>query len=44
MNGSTTGGIVGSYVQVTALESAQYLVTNSLLLGSGTLATPFSDT
>ena len=44
MNGTTTGGIVGSVVQVTALESAQYLVHNTLLLGSGTLATPFSDT
>ena len=44
MNGTTTGGISGSVVQVTALQSAEYLVHNSLLLGSGTLATPFSDT
>ena len=44
MNGTTTGGIVGSVVQVTALETAQYLVHNTLLLGSGTIVTPFSDT
>ena len=44
MNGTTTGGIVGSVIQITALESAQYLVHNSLILGSGAIATPFSDT
>ena len=44
MNGSTTGGIVGSIVTVTAIEAANYLVHNTLLLGSGTIATPFSDT
>ncbi len=44
MNGTTSGGIVGSVVQVTALETAQYLVHNTLLLGSGSIETPFSDT
>ena len=44
MNGTTSGGIVGSVVQVTALETAQYLVHNTLLLGSGSIQTPFSDT
>ena len=44
MNGTTSGGIVGSVIQVTALETAQYLVHNTLLLGSGTIVTPFSDT
>ena len=44
MNGTTTGGIVGSIVTVTAVEEANYLVHNSLLLGSGTIVTPFSDT
>jgi hypothetical protein len=44
MNGTTTGGIVGSVIQVTALENDQYLVHNSLILGSGTIVTPFSDT
>jgi hypothetical protein len=32
MNGTTTGGIVGSVITVTALESAQYLVHNTLIL------------
>ena len=44
MNGTTTGGIVGSVIQITALESAQYLVHNTLILGSGAISTPFSDT
>ena len=44
MNGTTTGGIAGSVIQVTALETAQYLVHNTLILGSGTIVTPFSDT
>ena len=44
MNGTTTGGIIGSVIQVTALENDQYLVHNTLILGSGSIATPFSDT
>ncbi|NND23305.1 MAG: hypothetical protein HKN86_01295 [Acidimicrobiia bacterium] len=44
MNGTTSGGITGSVVQVTALQSAEYLVHNTLMLGSGTIVTPFSDT
>ena len=44
MNGTTTGGIIGSVIQVTALQSAEYLVHNTLILGSGTIVTPFSDT
>jgi hypothetical protein len=44
MNGTTTGGIIGSIVTVTAIEAANYLVHNTLLLGSGTIVTPFSDT
>ena len=43
LNGTTTGGIVGSVVQVTAIDTATYLVHNSLLIGSGTLVTPFAD-
>jgi hypothetical protein len=42
MNGSTTGGLAGSYVEVTAIAADEYLVTGTLL-GSGTLATPFAD-
>lgn len=42
MNGTTTGGIAGSVVEVTAIAADEYLVTGTLL-GSGTLATPFAD-
>ena len=41
MNGSTTGGLIGSYVQVTDLATGYYLV-QAALVGSGTPATPFS--
>ena len=43
MNGSTKGGIAGSVVKVTAIDAATYLVHDSLLIGSGTIATPFAD-
>ena len=43
LNGSTKGGLVGSVVQITAIDSATYLVHNTLLLGSGTIVTPFAD-
>ena len=43
LNGSTKGGLVGSVVQVTAIDAAPYLVHNTLLLGSGTIVTPFAD-
>jgi hypothetical protein len=42
MNGTTKGGIVGSFVQFTAISSAAYYVTGSLI-GSGSIATPFAD-
>ena len=42
MNGTTTGGIVGSWVECTAIGSAAYFVRGSLI-GSGTIATPFAD-
>jgi len=41
MNGSTTGGLVGSYVEITDIATGEFLVT-SALVGSGTPATPFS--
>ena len=41
MNGSTTGGLVGSYVQITDIAANEYLV-SAALVGSGTPATPFS--
>ena len=43
MNGSTKGGIVGSIVSCTAIDTATYLVHNSLLIGSGTIVTPYAD-
>ena len=42
MNGSTKGGLVGSIVKVTAMASAKYAV-EGIILGSGTLVTPFAD-
>jgi hypothetical protein len=43
MNGSTKGGIVGSIVSFTAIDTATYMVHNSLLIGSGTIVTPYAD-
>jgi len=43
MDGTVKGGIVGSVVQITAIDTATYLVHNSLLIGSGTIETPFAD-
>ena len=42
MNGSTKGGLAGSIVRVTAMASAKYAV-EGLILGSGTIVTPFAD-
>jgi len=41
MNGGTTGGLVGSEVEVTAVSASQWVIRGSLL-GTGTVATPFS--
>ena len=41
-NGSTKGGLAGSIIRVTAIASANYAV-EGLILGSGTLVTPFAD-
>lgn len=43
LNGTTTGGIVGSVITVTAIASLQYMV-SGVLLGSGVVATPFANT
>ena len=43
MNGSTKGGLEGSVVSITAVDAATYLVHNSLLLGSGTIVTPYAN-
>lgn len=42
LDGSTTGGIAGSWIKVTAVATAKYLV-EGVLLGSGAVATPFAD-
>ena len=41
-NGSTKGGLAGSIIKVTAIASAKYAV-EGLILGSGTIVTPFAD-
>lgn len=42
LNGTTTGGIAGSYLTIQAIAANRYLV-QGVLIGSGTLATPFAD-
>ena len=42
MNNGTKGGKVGSYVEITALATAEYLV-QGVLIGSGSVATPLAD-
>ena len=41
-NGTTTGGIAGTWVQIFAIAANKYMVTG-VALGSGTVATPFAD-
>lgn len=40
-NGTTTGGVAGSWVQIVAIEALKYMV-NGIALGSGVVATPFA--
>ena len=40
-NGSTTGGVAGSWVQIVAIAANKYMV-NGIALGSGSVATPFA--
>ena len=42
MNGTTTGGDANSVVKIVALATAEYMV-QGVLIGSGTVATPFAD-
>lgn len=42
LNGTTTGGVAGSYVQIFAIAANKYVV-SGVLNGSGTVATPFAD-
>ena len=42
LNGGTTGGVAGSYIQITALSSALYMV-QGVVNCTSTPATPFAD-
>jgi hypothetical protein len=42
-NGSTQGGAIGTWVQVTALNSTMWYVTGASILTTGTPATPFAN-
>ena len=41
-NGTTTGGVAGTWVQIFAIAADKYMVTG-VVVGSGTVATPFAD-
>lgn len=41
-NGGTTGGVAGTFVQIYAIAALKYMVTG-VVLGTGTVATPFAD-
>jgi len=41
-NGTTTGGVAGTWVEIFAIDALKYMV-NGIALGSGTVATPFAD-
>jgi hypothetical protein len=41
MNGSTTGGLAGSYIELVDISAGEWLV-RAALIGSGSPATPFS--
>lgn len=43
MNGSTQGGLAGSYVELTDIAAGDWLV-SAILVGSGSVVTPFSAT
>ena len=42
LNGTTTGGVAGTWVKIVAIAANKYMVTGNVL-GSGTVATPFAD-
>jgi len=42
LNGTTTGGVAGSWVQIVAIAANKYMVSGNVI-GSGTVATPFAD-
>ena len=42
LNGTTTGGVAGTWIQIVAIAANKYMVTG-VINGSGTVATPFAD-
>jgi hypothetical protein len=42
LNGTTTGGVAGSWVQIVAIAANKYMVKGTVL-GTGTVATPFAN-
>ena len=42
LNGTTTGGVAGTWIQIVAIAANKYRVTG-VVLGSGSVATPFAD-
>ncbi len=40
-NGTTTGGVAGTWVQIVAIDALKYVVTG-VVLGTGVVATPFA--
>jgi len=42
MNGTTQGGVIGSYVELTDVDAGIFAITTGGLIGSGTVVTPFS--
>jgi hypothetical protein len=42
LNGGTTGGVAGTWIQIVAIAANKYMVTG-VVLGSGIVATPFAD-
>jgi len=42
LNGTTTGGVAGTWIEIRALAANKYVVTG-VILGTGTVATPFAD-
>lgn len=42
LNGGTTGGVAGTWIEIRALAALKYAVTG-VILGTGVVATPFAD-
>ena len=42
LNGGTTGGVAGTWIQIVAIAANKYMVTG-VVVGSSTVATPFAD-